>query len=127
MSQQTTPRDEGFPLYTNGLSPTVPSFGVPPWHRNNTLPPFPSPSRSVEATLGADSQKYRVAACYWFQMYKQSQAQLAELSKKQVEGPKNTARGVKVRYPKDSANITVGYLSTQPEDPDIYDPPRRGI
>ncbi|KAK8092152.1 uncharacterized protein PG998_015165 [Apiospora kogelbergensis] len=103
MPQQSAPRDEIFPLCTSGLSPTMSSFGVPPWHRNNTLPPFPPPSPSVEATLGADSE-YRVAAGYWFKMYKKSQAQLAELSKKQVEGSK-----------------------PMPEDPNIYELPRRGI
>ncbi|KAK8038589.1 hypothetical protein PG993_007000 [Apiospora rasikravindrae] len=91
MSQHAAPRDETFPLCTSGISPTRSSFGVPPWHRNNTLPPFPLPSHSVETTLGADSEKYRVAASYWFQMYKHSQAQLAELSKMQAEGPKHLA------------------------------------
>ncbi|KAK8000482.1 hypothetical protein PG990_009296 [Apiospora arundinis] len=104
MPQHSAPGEETFPLCTSGLSPTVSSFGVPPWHRNNTLPPFPPPSHSVETTLGADSEKYRVAAGYWFQKYKQSQAQLSELSRKQVESSKN-----------------------MPKDPDIYELLRRGI
>ncbi|KAK8011824.1 major facilitator superfamily transporter [Apiospora arundinis] len=104
MPQYSAPRDETSPLCTSGLSPTVSSFGVPPRQRHNALPPFPPPSHSVETTLGADSEKYRVAAGYWFQMYKQSQAQLSELSRKQVESSK-----------------------IMPKDPDIYELLRRCI
>ena len=53
-----------------------------------------------------------MAAGYWFKMYKKSQAQLAELSKKQVEGSKPMVRVLGTWYSKDPAHINPDYIST---------------